>query len=298
MNSSLAKLVAASARLAFAVTAATLLFWTVSAKSAGDVGTDSPEGVALQNGYQAQEDRRLIQLGPGDQLRVDVYGQPDMSGALYVGDDGNVSIPLVGPVQIAGLSPVEAAGRVEKALKDGQFLVDPHVTIAVLEVRNQRVSVLGEVQKPGRYAIDPNTSIFELLADAGGVTQTSGEVISIQRTGPDGSVTRYPVNLKSLDGGMDLVPGKALRGGDQIFVPTAEQYYIYGEVANPNKYRIEPGMTVIQAIARAGGITQRGSERRVIIKRAVQNGQTITVHPRPDEQVQPGDVIRVKESIF
>ncbi len=243
-------------------------------------------------------ERRLLELGPGDQISLKVFGQPDMDSTLSVGNDGSISVPLAGTVKVAGATPVVAAKRVEAALAKGQFLVDPHVTIALLAGRSQRVSVLGEVRLPGRYEIDPNTSIFDLLAQAGGTTADSSDIIQVSRTDANGKVTRYDIDLKALNSGTAPDSVRHLRSGDQVTVPRAEQFYIYGEVTNPNKYRIERGMTVVDAIARAGGITARGSERRVELKRLGKDGHYIVLHPKASDPVLPNDVIRVKESIF
>lgn len=240
---------------------------------------------------------RIIQLGPGDSVSMQVYGQPDMTTTMYVSDNGTIPVPLAGPVQVAGLSPAEASQRIEKALKDGKFLVDPQVTLAVTVSRSQRISVIGQVGHPGLYAIESNTTIFDLLALAGGALDTAADEIFLLRPDASGNTQRYPINLKGLEDPRKAIPMQALRGGDSIFVPRAEQFYIYGEVTAPNKYRIEPQMTVIQAISRAGGVTLRGSERRVDIKR-LSNGNYITFKAKLNELVQPDDVIHVKESIF
>lgn len=240
----------------------------------------------------------LLQLGPGDSVAILVYGQPDMSATVYVSDDGSIPVPLAGPVQIAGLSPASAASRIEQALKHGNFLVDPHVTLTVTQSRSQRVSVLGQVGTPGRYAIESNTSIIDLLAQAGGVTETGSETVYLLRADPQGREVRYPINIKELTDGMKSLPTQGLKGGDSIFVPRAEQFYIYGEVNQPGKFRIESGMTVIQAIARAGGISVRGSQRRVEIKRHTADGSYVTAKAKANDPVQADDVIRVKESIF
>jgi polysaccharide export outer membrane protein len=221
-----------------------------------------------------------------------------MSSTVYVGDDGNISIPLAGNVQVTGLSPAQASGRIENALKTGKILVDPHVSVTVTQSRSQRVSVLGQVGTPGRFPIESNTSIFDLLAQAGGVTSTGSDMIYIIRQDKDGKETRYPVDLKGLANGAGALPSIALRGGDSVFVPKAEQFSIYGEVSTPGRYRVEPGMTVIEAIAKAGGITQRGSQRRVEIKRKLPNGNYSHVKAKFGDLVQPDDVIQVKESIF
>jgi polysaccharide biosynthesis/export protein len=240
----------------------------------------------------------LLQLGPGDSVSIQVYGQPDMSTTVYVSDDGTIPVPLAGAVQVGGLSPSQASSHIEAALRDGKFLVDPHVTLTVVQSRSQRVSVLGQVGTPGRYPIESNTSIFDLLAQAGGVTANGSDIVYLLRPDKDGKEIRYPIDLKGLASGNGAIPTQTLRGGDSVFVPKAEQFSIYGEVTTPGRYRVEAGMTVIEAIAKAGGITQRGSQRRVQIKRKQANGSYSTLKARFGDLVQPDDVIYVKESIF
>lgn len=240
----------------------------------------------------------LLQLGPGDSVNIQVYGQPDLSTTVYVADDGTVSIPLAGNVQVSGMSPAQASGHIETALKSAKILVDPHVSITVTQSRSQRVSVLGQVGTPGRYPIESNTSILDLLAQAGGITANGSDIVYILRRDKDGKEIRYPVDLKGLANGSGAVPTVTLQGGDSVFVPKAEQFSIYGEVTTPGRYRVEPGMTVIEAIARAGGINLRGSQHRVEIKRKHDNGSYSTVKAKLGDLVQPDDVIQVKESIF
>ena len=240
----------------------------------------------------------LLQLGPGDSVSILVYGQPDMSSTVYVGDDGTIAVPLAGTVQVAGLSPAQASARIESALKTGRILVDPHVSITVTQSRSQRVSVLGQVGSPGRYPIESNTSIFDLLAQAGGISATGSDTVFIIRQGGDGKESRVPVDLKGLANGNGAIPSVSLKGGDSVFVPKAEQFSIFGEVTTPGRYRVEPGMTVIEAVAKAGGITLRGSQHRIQIKRKSSNGDYTNVKAKLGDLVQPEDVIQVKESIF
>ncbi len=242
--------------------------------------------------------QRLLQLGPGDSVAVQVYGQPDMGATVYISDDGTIPIPLVGAVQVGGLSPAEAARKIEAAFRDGKYLVDPHVTIIVTQSRSQRISVLGEAGAPGRYAIESNETILDVLAQAGGAKETAADVVYLLRPNKSGQIERIELNLKGLAGTQEMMPMQALQGGDSIFVPRAQQFYIYGEVAAPNMYRIEPGMTVVQAIARAGGVTARGSRKRVEIKRKGADGKEVTFKARAEEPIQVNDVVRVKESIF
>jgi polysaccharide export outer membrane protein len=239
-----------------------------------------------------------MQLGPGDTVSMKVFGQPDMDGNFYVSDDGTIHPPLVGSIQVAGLSPDQASRKIEKALKDGSFLVNPHVNLTLVQSVNQLVAVLGEVGKPGRYQVGANTTIFQLLAQAGGVGANSADVIFLIRADASGEQTRTPIDLKGYTNANSVLPTQKFKGGDSVFVPRADLFYIYGEVTNPNEYRLEPGMSVIQAIARAGGLTPRGSDRRVDIKRTGSDGREQTFRAKQSERVQANDVIHVKESIF
>jgi polysaccharide export outer membrane protein len=245
-------------------------------------------------------DRPLLQLGPGDQVKMDVFGRPEMDTTTYIADDGSIRVPLAGPVTVGGLSPAEAGKKVETALKQGQYLVDPHVTFTVVQSRSQRVSVLGEVRAPGRYPIESNSTVLDLLAQAGGATEKGSDIIYILRADASGNLQRRAVNLKGTVDAQDATPAvlQTLRGGDSIFVPVAEQFYIAGEVRQPAMYRLESGMTLVQAIARAGGITERGSTSRVQIKRRGPKGDYVVISAKPNEKIQVDDVITVKERIF
>ena len=242
----------------------------------------------------------LLQLGPGDQVKMEVFGRPEMDTTTYLGEDGTIRVPLAGAVNIGGLSPGEAAQKVEVALKSGQFLVDPHVTFTVLVSRSQRVSVLGEVRTPGRYAIESNTTVLDLLAQAGGATEKGADTIYILRTDSGGALQRFPVDLKGTVNAQDTAPAvlQTLHSGDSIFVPVAPQFYVAGEVRTTGAFRLDNGTTVVQAIAKAGGVTERGSARRVSIKRRDPKGGYRVFSPKADEKVQPDAVITVKERIF
>jgi polysaccharide export outer membrane protein len=245
-----------------------------------------------------EEPHRLVQLGAGDSISVHVYGQPDMDGIVAVAEDGTVSLPLVGSLNVVGLSPMEAAKRIQDELKNRQLLVDPQVTVAVVQSHSQRVSVLGEVHTPGRYPIDASTTFIDLLAQAGGITPVGADFVYVLRPDSAGHTNRYRVDLKGISSDREALPTQSLQGGDSVYVPRAEQFYIYGEVGAPGMYRLEPGMTAVEAIARAGGVTARGSERRIEIKRIDKNGKTVKLSGKPDDLLQPDDIIRVKESLF
>jgi len=240
----------------------------------------------------------LAPLGPQDAITIHIDEDPTLGGPSTVGDDGTIRVPYVGSVPVGGLSPDAAARRAEQALRDGKFFVNPHVTITVTQSLSQRVSVLGEVKTPGRYPVDAKTSIVDLIAQAGGFTELSADVIYVSRTDTAGNVKKFAVNMRGLNDPKNTMPEQVLRGGDSVFVPRADQFFILGEVQKPAMYKLEPNMTVLQAISVAGGVTLKGSDRRVEIKRPGKNGTDQVVKAKANDLVQPGDVIRVKESIF
>lgn len=242
----------------------------------------------------------LLKLGPGDAVKVEVYGRPDMSTTTYVADEGTIAVPLAGAVAVAGLSPAKAAQQVAAALRKGQFLVNPQVTITLAQFRSQQVSVLGEVRTPGRFPIEARTTVFDLLAQAGGTTENGADVVFLLRPDGAGNVTRHPVPLgrfvaRDVGGESQRL---VLRGGDAVFVPRAPRFYIHGEVRTPNLYRLEPGMTVVQAIAAGGGVTPRGSLSRIQISRRNAAGTPVTFGAKLTDTVRADDVIFVKERFF
>ena len=123
-------------------------------------------------------------------------------------------------------------------------------------------------------------------------------MIYVLRPDGKGNVARFVVDLNALRGDDGTLSTLALRGGDSVYIPRAEQFYIYGEVHTPNVYKLEPGMNVLQAVARGGGVTPRGSSSRIEISRREPDGTMKTLSAKPTDVVQPNDVIRVKERIF
>lgn len=240
----------------------------------------------------------LLALGVGDAISVQVYGKPELSITTYVSDDGTVAVPLAGAVPVKGLSPAGAGERIAQAYRDGKFLLDPQITVFLVQFRSQQVSVLGAVRAPGRFAVESRTTVLDVLAQAGGTTEDGADTVVVVRPDASGKLVRHSVDLRGLSQDGTALPTLTLRGGDSVFVPIADQFYIHGEVRTPNMYRLEPGMTVLQAISRGGGITPRGSQSRVEIERVDGDGSTSTRNVKLNEPVQVNDVIRVKERFF
>lgn len=233
-------------------------------------------------------------LGSGDLIRVSVFGSPDLSAEVRVSESGNITYPLVGQLAVAGRSPAQVEAMIGAHLVEGGFLRDPQVSILVLEYRSQQVAVLGHVVKPGQYSLQSASSLLTLLAEAGGpINKEAADFATVLRK--DGTKAR--VDLAALFSG-DPQQNLPIRGGDTIYVPRAPQFYVYGEVQEPGMYRLERNMTVSRAISAGGGLTARGSERRVIVKRRNSSGEETELEVRGSDLLQPDDVLFVKESIF
>ncbi len=237
-------------------------------------------------------------LAPGDLLRILVYQQPDLSMEMRVQDNGQLSYPLVGPLPVAGLSVFDTERRLEAALRDGKFLRHPQVSITVTQVRGNLVSVLGHVQRPGRFPIEkPGLRLTELLAQAGGITAigSDGLVLTGVRRGiPFKRRLELPALFDSDDPQHDPV----VEHGDVVFVDRAPVVYLYGEVQRPGPVRLERQMTVLQALAAGGGPTPRGSSRGLKVTRKGASGEFSTWVPELSMPLMPGDVLHVPESLF
>lgn len=240
----------------------------------------------------------LLALGIGDAVSVQVYGRPELSVTTYVGDDGSMPVPLAGNVAVAGLAPAKAAEKIAAAFRQRQLLVDPQVTVFLVQSRSQQVSVLGAVRSPGRYGVESTTTVLDVLAQAGGIADNGGTTVVVMRPDDAGRLTRHVTDLQGLGDSDRELPLLTLRGGDSVFVPGAEQFSIYGEVNTPNIYRLDPGMTVVEAITRGGGVTPRGSRSRVEIRRVKPDGSFETRSAALDDRIEPNDVVRVKERLF
>jgi polysaccharide export outer membrane protein len=241
----------------------------------------------------------LMQLGPGDQIKIDVFGNPDLTTTINVADDGSIRMPLAGAVAVGGQSLGEAARRIETALKLGQFLNDPQVTVTLVQSTSQRVLVFGEVKNPGSYPIKSNSTVFDAIALAGGISDRGSDIVYIQRTNKAGVQQQSPVDMRQLGVSANGISSatQSLQGGDTIIVPKGT-FFIGGQVVKPGEYRIEGDMMLYEAIARAGGVTPMGSASRVDIRRRGPDGQVIEVKNKKNLRIQPGDVIDIKERLF
>ncbi len=252
-------------------------------------------GQALAAGSDPGSNYRLAS---GDAIRVAVYQNPDMTLETRVSEDGSINYPLVGVIALGGLDIGSAEAKIAKALKDGGFIKQPQVNISLLTIRGNKISVLGQVNRPGSYPLETfNTRISQMLAEAGGLAPGGADSIIV--TGArDGKPFRREIDIDTLyrkDLTDEDIP---VAGGDTVYVPRAPTFYIYGEVAHPGSFRIERNMTMRQALAAGGGLTARGTEHFLRVVR--RNAQGVPEKKSADlnDLVSPDDVIYVNESLF
>ena len=245
----------------------------------------------------ASQARADYVLAAGDSIKVQVFQNPNLTVEARVSENGAINYPLLGSVNLGGLSITAAELKIADALQKGGFLVKPQVSIDVTQIRGNRVSVLGQVAKPGRYPLEnSSTRLSDVLADAGGAATTGDDYVIVTGVRDGKSFTRK-INVPDIFNKGKVEDDIILTGGDRIYVNRAAVFYIYGEAQHAGSYRIEPHMTVMQALAQGGGATARGSDKRLIIRRTTANG-VVEIEPKLTDLVQPDDVIYVKESIF
>ena len=237
-------------------------------------------------------------LGPGDAIGVQVYQSPDLSVDARVSESGVISYPLVGSVQLGGLTISEAEKKIADALRVGRFVKAPQVNIVLRQVRGNQVAVLGQVNRPGRFPLETfNTRVSDMLAAAGGTTATGDDVLIV--TGQrDGKPFRQVVDIPGLFLNEKAANDIVLSGGDTLYVNKAPVFYIYGEAQRPGPYRIERSMTVMQALAQGGGPTVRGSENRLRLHRRDATGKLVEYVPKLTDLIRAEDVLYVRESLF
>lgn len=245
-------------------------------------------------GGAARADSSEYRLGAADLVRVSVFGYPDMTADIRVDEHGSLRYALIGAVSVAGHTTSEVEAVLAQRLGDGGFIRNPQVSVLVTEYRSQKVSVMGQVARPGRYPLTQRSTVLDLLADAGGVvTGIAADDAVLMRA--DGS--KVGIDLFELFKGNAQL-NAVVNAGDTLFVPRAPQFYIYGEVQRPGVYRLERSMTVSQAISAGGGLTPRGTERHATIKRREAGGKETRVAVRGSDLMQADDVLMVKESLF
>jgi polysaccharide export outer membrane protein len=258
---------------------------------------------------QTQQDYRL---GPEDELEIRVWNHDDLTRKLRVGLKGTITFPFVGEIKAQGLSIPELQKDLEQRLGP-RYIIDPHVSINVLEYKSQKFFVVGNVQKPGTYPLTRPIKVVEAISLAGGLPtsgagkQVGGALVVIVRAQPGTRPDQPQMPEQSPDSQkLTISLSKALAGdqqhnveiktGDTVYVPNLA-FYVSGEVKRPGRYAFEENMTVRMAVSTAEGLSDKASSRRIFIIRA-QGGQKQEIKAGMDDPIRPGDTIVVPESFF
>lgn len=238
-------------------------------------------------------------LGTGDAIKITVYQNVDLSLEARVSEAGTISYPLLGTVKIGGLSISEAEKKIATGLREGNFLKNPQVSILVLQVKGNQISVLGLVNRPGRYPLETtNTKLSEAIANAGGIAAGAGSDTVVVTGTRNGQPFRKEVDFPNVFAAGNTAEDVLLENGDTVYVDRAPMLYIYGEVQRPGALRLERDMTVRQAMATASGLTLRGTARGIKVHRKQPDGSVEIIDAGLEDKLQKDDVVYIKESLF
>lgn len=248
-------------------------------------------------------------IGPRDLVAIRVFEEPELNVDLRVDDDGTIRLPLVGRVDAEGLTEDELTVRLKKVLEE-ELLQRASVSVEVVEYRSRPISVLGAVQSPGTLNTSGRITLLETLTAAGGLSSSHGEEIHVLRRASNGLTDQIEIPIQDLLVRADPDVNIPIFANDLINVPAAVDVTIYclGEVSSPGAitFKSTERVTLLAAIARAGGLTDRAA-KKLRIKRQKPEGGTeeievnykrIVSGRQPDLELHPGDVIVVKESFF
>jgi polysaccharide export outer membrane protein len=237
-------------------------------------------------------------LVPGDIIRISVFKSPDLSLDARISEVGTIGYPLIGSVPVSGLTLPAAERKIAQMLKDGGFVLNPQVNILLTQALGNLVSVIGEVNTPGRYSIEAaGGHLSGMLAAAGGIGTNGGDLVIV--TGlRNGKPFRREIDIVKMSLSGNSGDDIDLLGGDTLFINRAPLFYIYGQVQKPGQVRLERAMTVMQALASGGGVTGKGTSRGIVRHRRDASGKVKEEGVSLDDDVRDQDVIYVKESLF
>lgn len=244
--------------------------------------------------WSADNDYRM---GTGDVVRITVYGNPDLTTEARVGEDGGITFPLIGAVKAAGQTPAAAEKEISTRLAKGGFIVDPNVNLNIVQYRGQQISVLGRVNRPGKYVLEKVSRVTDALALAGGIIVDAADTVTLVRA-RDGKTEYRDIDVIALFKPGGEASNERVQDGDIINVARQPMFYIYGEVQRPGTFRLEQNMNLVQALSLGGGVTARGTQKGIRILRRDANGGMQELEAKLADPVKKDDVIYVKESLF
>lgn len=277
----------------------------ITAQAAAGGQAPQPAEPAIQSAAPA-----TYLIGATDVLGIKVFGEDALSNNYTVDSDGSITFPLLGRVQVGGKTTREIEEHIITLLEAG-YIRKPQVSVEIATYRSRSIFVIGEVKSPGRYTINGPQTLLEVIAHAGSTTATASDTIIVQRykdgiaaavtapalPGDEQAVEVFRVSLTDLREGR-LTANILLQDSDTIIVPPAERFYVTGFVRQPGSFVLRPGMTVRQAIAEAGGISERGSTRGIKIIRKEKDGKEIELDADMADLIKPNDTIRIRQRLI
>jgi len=249
-------------------------------------------------------------IGAKDLLEISVFGLDDMNKTVRVSEDGKITLPLLGEVEVESLTKTELEKKLSHLL-ERKYLQNPQVTVFIKEHQSKRVSVLGAVGKPGPYELLGRQTLLQLISEAGGLTEDAGDDIIVIRQFQDGTNTSLKISIDDLFLKGDARLNIPLEPNDIVNIPAEKivLIYVFGQVRKSGALEVKKSNipTLLQAIAQAGGFSERASKARVLIKRINKDGKekqikvnvkNIIKGKKKDIQLLENDVVYVPETIF
>lgn len=265
-------------------------------------------------GFSQQEKGSFVKeyfIGARDLLEIKVFEFPELSQTVRVSEDGSISLPLLGRIEVQGLTKDAVEAKLA-GLLEAKYIKNAQVSIFIKEYQSQQVAVIGAVEKPGTYELVGRMSLLQVFSQAGGLKENASNEIFVLREGRSGNTATITIDLKDLllNGNQRLnIP---LMSNDVINVPVDQiiKVYVFGEVRTPGALQVKTSekITLLQAIAQAGGMTEDAAKSRIIVKRKDPrtgkeketriNIKDVIKGKKPDIVLREGDVVYVPESVF
>ena len=247
--------------------------------------------------YASQPDYEDYLLGAGDTVKVNVYNNDDFETETKISANGNILLPWIGEIKVAGLTTIQASHDIATQLSKKGFIIEPQVNMAVTVYDSKTFSVLGNVAKPGKYPLDRPLTLTDALSLAGGSLPTGSDIVTVMSSN-DGAGSKHTYDLRDFFINGNQASNPKIFPKDVIYVPNYPVFYIYGQVQTPNAYKLERNMTVSQALATGGGLTLRATKRVIKIDRTNPDGSISKLEAKGSDLLHANDVLFVEESLF
>jgi polysaccharide export outer membrane protein len=248
-------------------------------------------------------------VGPRDLISVHVDEDAKLNGDRRVSEAGTINLPVLGDVSVLGKTTPEITQTVKKLLED-KYMQRASVDVQVIEFRSRPIAVIGAVKQPGNLGFSGRWMLLEALTAAGGLAENHGNVVYVLRRSDNGLSDQVTIDLDDLLVRGDQAVNVPIFANDLINVPVTAEVTVYclGEVAKPGAliFKSNERITLLAAIAHAGGLTERASNK-ILVKRAVRGDgpaeitvdyKKILAGKESDVDLRQGDVIVAKESFF